>query len=66
MPVAAARWLVVYTKPRQEKKAAAALEKRGIGVYCPLKREKRKWSDRWKWVETPLFTSYVFVRATEA
>ncbi|MDP4626993.1 MAG: UpxY family transcription antiterminator [Schleiferiaceae bacterium] len=66
VPVAATRWLVVYTKPRQEKKAAAELEKRGIGVYCPLKREKRKWSDRWKWVETPLFTSYVFVRTTEA
>ena len=55
-------WLVVYTKPRQEKKAADALTRRGFEVYCPLKREKRKWSDRWKWVETPLFTSYLFLR----
>jgi transcription antitermination factor NusG len=59
------RWLVVYTKPRQEKKVADALARRGFEVYCPLKREKRKWSDRWKWVETPLFTSYLFLRITE-
>jgi transcription antitermination factor NusG len=60
------RWLVVYTKPRQEKKAADALARRGFEVYCPLKREKRKWSDRWKWVETPLFTSYLFLRILES
>ena len=59
------RWLVVYTKPRQEKKAADALARRGFEVYCPLKREKRKWSDRWKWVETPLFTSYLFLCIAE-
>jgi transcription antitermination factor NusG len=35
-------------------------------VYCPLKREKRKWSDRWKLVETPLFTSYLFLRIPES
>jgi transcription antitermination factor NusG len=59
-------WLVVYTKPRQEKKTAEALTRRGFEVYCPLKREKRKWSDRWKWVETPLFTSYLFLRIPES
>jgi transcription antitermination factor NusG len=59
------RWMVVYTKPRQEKKAADALARRGYEVYCPLKREKRKWSDRWKWVEKPLFTSYLFLRVPE-
>ncbi len=59
------RWLVVYTKPRQEKIAADALARQGFEVYCPLKREKRKWSDRWKWVEKPLFTSYLFLRLTE-
>jgi transcription antitermination factor NusG len=59
------RWLVVYTKPRQEKKAADALARQSFEVYCPLKREKRKWSDRWKWVETPLFTSYLFLRIAE-
>jgi transcription antitermination factor NusG len=30
--------------------------------YCPLNKVRRKWSDRIKTVEEPLFKSYVFVR----
>jgi len=59
------RWLVLYTKSRTEKSVASRLETCGMEVYCPLKRSKRRWSDRWKWVEQPLFSSYVFVKATE-
>jgi transcription antitermination factor NusG len=55
------RWLVAYTKPRNEKKALERLSQKGFTVYCPLKKEKKKWSDRWKWVESPLLPSYVFV-----
>ena len=55
------RWLVLYSKPRAEKKTAQALEKHGFEVYCPLKKTRRKWSDRWKWVEQPLFSSYLFI-----
>ncbi len=58
-------WYVLYTKSRQEKAVARKLDEIGLEVYCPLKRTKRKWSDRWKWVEAPLFTSYCFVRVTE-
>jgi len=28
----------------------------------PLLKERRKWSDRKKWVEFPLFSSYLFVK----
>lgn len=59
------KWYVLYTKSRQEKAVARKLEEIDIEVYCPLKRTKRKWSDRWKWVEAPLFTSYCFVRVAE-
>jgi transcriptional antiterminator RfaH len=55
------RWLVAYTKPRNEKKALERLSQKGFTVYCPLKKEKKKWSDRWKWVESPLIPSYLFV-----
>ncbi|SRR5258708_30145803 len=55
-------WYVVYTKPRWEKKVFGLLEERGIEAYCPLNRVRKKWSDRTKWVEEPLFKSYVFVR----
>lgn len=60
------KWYAVYTKPRWEKKVADLLERRRIENYCPLNRVLRQWSDRKKLVYEPLFTSYVFVYATEA
>jgi transcription antitermination factor NusG len=59
------KWLALYTKPRWEKKVYDILAKRGIETYCPLHKVHRKWSDRMKWVEEPLFKSYVFVRVNE-
>lgn len=55
-------WYALYTKPRWEKKVYRGLQERGFEAYCPLNRKKKKWSDRVKWVEEPLFTSYVFVK----
>ena len=55
-------WLVIYTKPRQEKKLAERLTQMGYEVYCPTQRIKKRWSDRWKWVEQPLFTSHLFIQ----
>lgn len=57
-----ALWYVVYTKPRWEKKVNALLNDRGVETYCPMNRVRKKWSDRLKWVDEPLFKSYVFVR----
>jgi transcriptional antiterminator RfaH len=56
------QWLVAYTKPRGEKKLAEHAAKLGLEVYLPLKRERRKWSDRMKWVEMPLLPSHLFVK----
>ena len=55
-------WIAVYTKPRNEKTAFKQLKIKGFTVFLPLLRERRKWSDRKKWVEIPLFKSYVFVK----
>ena len=55
-------WYVIYTKPRWEKKVYTLLTDKNIEAYCPLNRVRRKWSDRIKWVEEPLFKSYVFVK----
>jgi transcription antitermination factor NusG len=55
-------WYAVYTRPRSEKKLAEALQKLGIEHYLPLLRTRKKWSDRYKWVEEPAFASYLFVR----
>lgn len=54
-------WYVLYTKSRYEKAVADKLALSGLEVYCPLLKRKKLWSDRWKWVEEPLFRSYCFV-----
>ena len=56
------KWIAVYTKPRHEKTVSNELHKKGYEVYLPLLKERRKWSDRKKWVEFPLFKSYLFVK----
>lgn len=61
-----ALWYAVYTKPRWEKKVADLLARKGVEHYCPLNRVVRKWADRKKTVEEPLFKSYVFIRCTAA
>ncbi|GAB1375102.1 hypothetical protein MASR1M46_19920 [Bacteroidales bacterium] len=58
-------WYVLYTAARAEKQVAARIEAEGVEVYLPLHRLKRKWSDRIKVVEEPLFRSYVFVKCDE-
>jgi len=56
----------VYTKPRWEKKVNQLFRQKGIETYCPLNKIARRWSDRIKFVEEPLFKSYVFVRIPES
>ncbi len=59
------KWLAVYTRPRWEKKVNSMLLEKGLESYCPLNKVKRKWSDRVKVVEEPLFKSYVFVKVSD-
>jgi len=58
-------WYAIYTKPRWEKKVHSLLTEKKIESYCPLNKVRKKWSDRMKTVEEPLFKSYVFARVTE-
>jgi transcription antitermination factor NusG len=60
------RWYAVYTKPRWEKKVNRLLLEDQFESYCPLNKVRRKWSDRVKTIEEPLFKSYVFVKAGES
>jgi transcription antitermination factor NusG len=54
-------WYVLYTTPRAEKQLAERLTKMGVICFLPLHKTPRKWSDRVKMVEMPLFPSYLFV-----
>ncbi|MEE9190807.1 MAG: transcription termination/antitermination NusG family protein, partial [Candidatus Neomarinimicrobiota bacterium] len=53
-------WIAVYTKSRREKVVNSLFSDKGIEAYLPLIRRKRKWSDRTKWIDDPLFRSYIF------
>lgn len=54
-------WYALYTMPQCEKKVARLLLRYRIEFYLPLVRKQRKWSDRIKLVDFPLFPGYVFV-----
>jgi transcriptional antiterminator RfaH len=55
------KWYALYTKPRWEKKVSQLLNERKIENYLPLQKMLKQWSDRKKWVQEPLFRSYIFV-----
>jgi transcriptional antiterminator NusG len=59
------KWLVFYTKSRQEKKVNEQLQRVGFEVFLPTHKVLRQWSDRKKKVEVPLFNSYIFVKGEE-
>jgi transcription antitermination factor NusG len=58
-------WYVLYTASRAEKQAQERLNAEGVETYLPLHLSPRRWSDRIKLVEVPLFTSYVFVHTSD-
>jgi transcriptional antiterminator RfaH len=55
------QWHVLYTKSRHEKKVADRLGAAGFTVYCPLQKIRKRWSDRTKIIEEPLFKGYIFI-----
>jgi len=55
-------WFVFYVKSRTEFKADQLLKRDGFESYLPVTRTLKQWSDRKKWVEEPLFKSYIFVK----
>ena len=54
-------WLVVRTKPRQERVAVHHLSQREVEPYCPLYLEP-PWHPRAPKGPIPLFSGYIFVR----
>lgn len=58
-------WFVVYTRPRHEKKIAKQLGQIDIHSFLPVAKMLRTWSDRRKYIDAPLFPSYVFVQLAD-
>jgi transcription antitermination factor NusG len=58
----AAEWFAVRVKTTHEKRVAALLDHKGYEHFLPLYLDRRRWSDRIKEVELPLFPGYIFCR----
>ena len=56
------KWYTLATKSRHEKVSKEGLETKGFEAYLPVRTVIKKWSDRRKKVQEPLFKGYVFVK----
>src|SRR5947199_5852388 len=55
-------WFAVQVKTTHEKRVTSLLDYKGHEWFLPLYTARRRWSDRIKRVEIPLFPGYVFSR----
>jgi transcription antitermination factor NusG len=53
-------WYAVRVRSNSEHTSATILQSMGYEVFLPVYRVKRKWSDRMKEINIPLFTGYLF------
>jgi transcription antitermination factor NusG len=53
-------WYAIRVRPRYEKQVAESIESKGIKTLLPLYSARRRWSDRVKQIELPLFDGYLF------
>ncbi len=58
----AERWYAVQTRARHERVVVQRFRDKGMTTFLPLVTEIRRWSDRKKSIEVPLFGCYVFVK----
>lgn len=57
-----AAWFAIQTLYRYEFRVLRDLTVKGFTGYLPLFRERRRWTDRTKIIETPAFGGYLFLR----
>ncbi|HTB93133.1 MAG TPA: UpxY family transcription antiterminator [Candidatus Sulfotelmatobacter sp.] len=55
-------WYAILTKTGREKNATLLLENSGFECYLPVSKSRRRWSDRVKEIDVPLFPGYLFCR----
>jgi len=60
--VAGSSWFAVRVKTTHEKRVTSLLDHQGYEWLLPLYRCRRRWSDRIRQVELPVFPGYVFCR----
>lgn len=58
-------WYALYVKSRHEFVAEGELRRKGIETYLPSVKRLRRWKDRKKFVDFPLFPGYLFVNVQQ-
>jgi len=58
-------WFIYYTYPKAEKAISKEFEKKNVEVFLPLTKIKKKWSDRTKTIDAPLFPNYIFIKSNK-
>lgn len=53
-------WYALKVRTGSEASVVNALQSRGLHPYCPTHKERRRYTDRMKVVDKPLFAGYVF------
>ena len=56
-----AGWYLLYIRPRHEKKVHERLTEIKLTSFLPTRKVLRMWHDRKRFVDEPLFPSYVFI-----
>src|SRR5437762_13585418 len=59
-------WFPIQVQSTHEKRVTSLLQYQTYQCFLPLYTSRRRWSDRIKRVELPLFPGYVFSRFTPA
>ena len=54
------RWFAIRTRSQSEKLTTVVLRNKGYEPFLPLYRVERRWSDRIRKMDVPLFYGYVF------
>lgn len=60
------KWFALSVRPNREHSVAKHLEAKEYETFAPMYRSRRVWSDRVKFIELPLFPTYVFCRFNPA
>lgn len=55
-------WHAIRTRSRQEQVVSRYLRAQGLEEFLPVYQVRRRWSDRVKVLDVPLFDGYVFCR----
>jgi transcription antitermination factor NusG len=55
-------WYAIHTRARHETKVSTQLQAKGVTTFLPQITQRHRWSDRYKTIQSALFSCYTFVQ----